>query len=70
LWTNVEEPEVLCQEEKKIGQVLNSKRSSGEFWGVMVPVTLWQKVLGVSLRIGGKGEIWLVMRNPISLVQI
>jgi len=70
LWTKVEEPEVLRQEEKKIGQVLNSERWSGEFWGVIVPLTFWRKVLGVSLRIGGKGEIWLVMKNPIRLVQI
>ena len=70
MWTNVEEPEVLRQEEKKIGQVLNSERSSGEFWGVIVPMAFWKKVLGVSLRIGGRREIWLVMRNPISLVQL
>ena len=51
-WTSVEEPEVFRQEEKKIGQVLNSEHSSSEFWGVMVPMSLWKKVLGVILRMG------------------
>jgi hypothetical protein len=59
----------LRQEEKKIGQVENSEHFSGEFWDAMVPMALWKKVLGLSLRIGGKREIWPVMRNPISLVQ-
>jgi hypothetical protein len=70
LWTNVEEPEVLRQEEKRIGKGLRREEASGEFWGVIVPMAFWKKVLGVSLRIGGRREIWLVMRNPISLVQI
>jgi hypothetical protein len=69
-WISRGWPELLSQEEKKSGERL--RRGEGcivGFWGGRIPMALWKADLAVTLRIRVKGERWLFMRNPISLVQ-